>query len=115
LLAGLISLVRPLVTCLLGLIGYHWLEILHRCPSLLPDRQDQAFPYALSTFAPSGIRGVILAGFLAAVMSTVSALANAVATIFSLDVYRRFWRKHAGDAELIATGRISSGAALTLA
>ena len=64
---------------------------------------------------PSGIRGVILAGFLAAVMSTVSALANAVATIFSLDVYRRFWRKHAGDAELIATGRISCRAALTLA
>jgi len=46
--------VRPLVTCLLGLIVYHWLEILHRGPSLLPDRQDQAFPYALATFAPSG-------------------------------------------------------------
>ena len=102
--AGFINLTRPLVTCLLGLVVYHWLDILHRDPSLLPDRQDQAFPYALATFAPSGIRGVILAGFLAAVMSTVSALANAVATIFSLDVYRRFWRKQAGDAELITTG-----------
>ena len=113
--AGLINLVRPLVTCLLGLIVYHWLEILHRGPSLLPDRQDQAFPYALAVFAPSGVRGVILAGFFAAVMSTVSALANSVATIFSLDVYRRFWRPKAGDAELITTGRIAAGAALALA
>jgi SSS family solute:Na+ symporter len=113
--AGFINLVRPLVTCLLGLIVYHWIDIMHRGPSLLPDRQDQAFPYALATFAPSGVRGVILAGFFAAVMSTVSALANAVATIFSLDVYRRFWRKQAGDAELIITGRIAAGAALVLA
>jgi SSS family solute:Na+ symporter len=112
--AGFINLARPLVTCLLGLIVYHWLDILHRDPSLLPDKQDQTFPYALAVFAPSGIRGVILAGFFAAVMSTVSALANSVATIFSLDVYRRFWRKNAGDAELITTGRIAAGAALAL-
>src|SRR4030095_13000794 len=63
----------------------------------------------------SGIRGVVLAGFIAAVMSTVSALANAVATIFSLDVYRRFWRRNAGDRELIASGRIAAGAAMVLA
>lgn len=113
--AGFINLVRPLVTCLLGLIVYHWLDVLHRDPSLLPDHQDQAFPYALATFAPSGVRGIILAGFFAAVMSTVSALANSVSTIFSLDVYRRFWRKNAGDAELITTGRIAAGAALLLA
>jgi len=113
--AGFINLVRPLVTCLLGLVVYHWLDILHRDPSLLPDKQDQAFAYSLATFAPSGVRGIILAGFFAAVMSTVSALANSVATIFSLDVYRRFWRKEAGDAELIRTGRVAAGAALALA
>ena len=111
---GFINLIRPLVTCLLGLVVYHWLDILHEGPSLLPDRQDQAFPFALATFAPSGLRGVILAGFFAAVMSTVSALSNAVATIFSLDVYRRLWRPHATDAELIATGRLSAAAALVV-
>ncbi|MFO1497762.1 MAG: sodium/solute symporter [Verrucomicrobiota bacterium] len=113
--AGFINLLRPLVTCLLGLIVYHWLEIMHRGPSLLPDRQDQTFPYALAVFAPSGVRGVILAGFLAAVMSTVSALVNSVATIFSLDVYRRFWRTQADDRELITVGRLAAGAALGLA
>jgi solute:Na+ symporter, SSS family len=113
--AGFANLVRPLVTCLLGLVVYHWLDILHGGPSLLPDRQDEAFAYALAVFAPSGVRGIILAGFLAAVMSTVSALANSIATLFSLDVYRRFWRKDAGDAELIRTGRITGAVALALA
>src|SRR4029079_2509736 len=47
--AGFINLLRPMVTCLLGLVVYHWLDVLHHGPSLLPDRQDQAFPFALAT------------------------------------------------------------------
>lgn len=113
--AGFINLIRPLVTCLLGLVVYHWIEVLHRAPSLLPDRQDQAFPFALATFAPTGLRGIVLGGFLAAVMSTVSALANSIATIFSLDVYRRLLNPAASDRRLIAVGRIAGSAALLLA
>lgn len=112
--SGFINIIRPLVTCLLGLVVYHWLDVMEQGPSLLPDNQDKAFPLALQTFAPSGLRGVILAGFFAAVMSTVSALSNSIATIFSLDVYKKFWRKNAGDRELIITGQVSGGAALLI-
>ena len=110
--SGFINIIRPLVTCLLGLVVYHWLDVMHKGPSLLPDNQDRTFPLALELFAPSGLKGVILAGFFAAVMSTVSALANSIATIFSLDVYRKYLRKNAGDRELIITGQVSGGAAL---
>jgi solute:Na+ symporter, SSS family len=113
--AGFINLARPLVTCLLGLVVYHWIEKMGQAPTLLPDRQDQVFPFALKTFAPSGLRGVILAGFIAAVMSAVSALANSVGTIFSLDVYRRLLNPEADDRRLIRVGRIASGVALILA
>lgn len=113
--AGFINLLRPLVTCLLGLIVYHWIEKMGRAPSLLPDNQDLVFPFALEVFAPSGLRGIILAGFVAAVMSSSSALANAVGTVFSLDVYRRLVRGAANDRQLILAGRIASGAALFLA
>jgi solute:Na+ symporter, SSS family len=113
--AGFINLLRPLVTCFLGIIVYHWIEKMGKAPSLLPDQQDQVFPFALQVFAPSGLRGVILAGFVAAVMSSTSALANAVGTLFSLDVYRRLLRPKAGDRQLILAGRIASGAALVLA
>lgn len=113
--SGFINLVRPLVTCLLGLVVYHWLDVMKQGPSLLPDNQDRAFPMALELFAPSGLKGVILAGFFAAVMSSISALSNSVATIFSLDVYQRFWRKNAKDRELIITGQLSGGTALFIA
>jgi len=113
--AGFINLLRPLVTCFLGLIVYHWIEKMGKAPSLLPDNQDQVFPFALEVFAPSGLRGVILAGFVAAIMSATSALANAVGTMFSLDVYRRLFRPKADDRRLIGVGRIASAAALILA
>ncbi|WP_262249637.1 SLC5 family protein [Parapedobacter soli] len=113
--AGFIGIVLPVVTCLMGLVVYHWLDVMGRGESLLPDNYDKAFPLALETFAPSGVKGVVLAGFFAAIMSTVSALSNSISTIFSLDIYRNFWRKNAGNRELITTGQLSGGVALLIA
>jgi SSS family solute:Na+ symporter len=113
--AGFIGIALPIVTCLTGLIMYHWLDVMHSGPSLLPDKYDKAFPLALEAFAPSGLKGVILAGFFAAIMSSVSALSNSISTIFSLDIYRNFFRKNAGDREMIISGQISGGLALLIA
>ena len=113
--AGFINLIRPLVTCLIGLVVYHWLDVMHQGPSLLPDNQDRAFSLALETFAPSGLKGIILAGFFAAVMAAISSLSNSIATIFTLDVYRNFWRRKAGDKDLIIAGQVSGGIALLVA
>lgn len=113
--AGFIGIVLPIVTCLMGLVMYHWLDVMKRGPSLLPDNYDRVFPLALQTFAPSGVKGIILAGFFAAIMSSVSALSNSVSTIFSLDIYRTFLRKTAGDREMIISGQVSGAVALLLA
>ena len=45
----------------------------------------------------------------------MSALVNAIATLFSLDVYRRVIRINASDSELITAGRIAAGSALVVA
>jgi SSS family solute:Na+ symporter len=113
--AGFINLLRPLVTCFLGFIVYHWIEKMRKAPSFGPGEQDNTFPFALEVFAPPGLRGVVLAGFLAAVMSATSALTNSVATIFSLDVYRRVVNPEADDRRLILVGRLAAGAALFVA
>ncbi len=113
--AGFIGIVLPVVTCLIGLVVYHWLDVIGRGESLLPNDYDKAFPLALETFAPSGVKGIVLAGFFAAIMSSVSALSNSISTIFSLDIYRNFLRKNAGDRELITTGQLSGGVALLIA
>lgn len=112
--AGVINLMRPLVTCFLGLIVFHWTNVMHAAPPL--QNPDDAFPFALKYLAPNwGLRGIILAGFLAAVMSATSALANSTATIFSLDVYKRIFHPAADDARLVRVGRIATPVALAIA
>jgi SSS family solute:Na+ symporter len=112
--AGFINLLRPLVTCFLGFVVYYWIYHLKQHPPLAD--KDLAFPYALSNFAPQwGLRGIVLAGFLAAIMSAVSALANSTATIFSLDVYAKIINKKADDRSLVRVGRYASFAALFIA
>jgi SSS family solute:Na+ symporter len=111
--AGFVNLIRPTITCLLGLIVYHWLVVMHQGPPLT--NPDDAFSVALKAFAPTGLKGVILAGFLAAIMASISALVNSISTIFSLDVYKNYISKRAGDKKLIKVGRISGGSALLIA
>lgn len=112
--AGFINFLRPLVTCFLGLVVYHWIHVLREHPPL--ESPDLSFPFALREFAPAwGLRGIILAGFLAAVMSTISALANSTATIFALDVYRKLINPDASDARMVFVGRVASLVALVVA
>jgi len=87
---------------------------MHEAPPL--ENVDDTFPFALKTFAPQwGLRGIVLAGFLAAVMSTTSALTNATATIFSLDVYKKLINRQADDRQLVKAGRLAAGTALVAA
>ncbi|OHB59725.1 MAG: hypothetical protein A2Y12_14815 [Planctomycetes bacterium GWF2_42_9] len=111
--AGFINLFRPLVTCFLGLIVYHFIHVMKMAEPLA--NPDTTFPFALKAFAGTwGLKGIILAGFLAAVMSATSALANSTATIFSLDIYKRI-KKDATDKQMVRTGRMVSFLALTIA
>jgi SSS family solute:Na+ symporter len=113
--AGFINLFRPMVTCFLGLIVYHYMNVMHMAEPLSDTDLDKTFPFALKEFAGTwGLKGIILAGFLAAVMSATSALANSTATIFSLDIYKRI-KKNATDREMVWIGRWVSFLALAVA
>ena len=112
--AGFINFLRPLVTCFLGFVVYHWIHEMRQAEPL--DSVDQAFAFSLRYLAPEwGLRGVVLAGFIAAVMSTVSALANSTATIFSLDVYKKLLRPGASERAVVSVGRAASLASLLIA
>lgn len=108
--AGFVNLIRPTITCLLGLIVYHWLVVMRQGPPLT--NPDDAFAVALKAFAPSGLKGIVLGGFLAAIMASISSLVNSISTIFSLDVYKGYISKNAEDKTLVKAGRISGAAAL---
>ena len=50
---------------------------------------DQAFPLLASYLLPEGLRGLVLAGMLAALMSSLASLFNSTATLFTVDFYKR--------------------------
>jgi len=64
-----------------------------------------AFP--VKQFLPTGLVGLVLAGLASAIMSTLSAITNSSATIFTLDLYKAIFRPNASDKELHLMGRIS--------
>lgn len=113
-LASLINCFRPLVTCFLGLVVYHWIHVMHKAPPLT--NHDLAFTFALGNLAPVwGVRGIVLAGLLAAVMATLSALVNSTSTLFSTDIYKKVIRPSATDREMVRIGRLSAFVALLIA
>lgn len=70
----------------------------------LPD-PDQTFPYLVTHYLPTGLRGLILCALFASLMSTVDSLFNSIATLFSVDIYKKYINPDATDSQMVATGR----------
>jgi SSS family solute:Na+ symporter len=69
---------------------------------------DAAFPRLVADLLPGGLRSVFIAGFLAALMSSVDSYLNSAATILCHDLYKRFLRPAATEADLLRVGRITT-------
>lgn len=112
--AQFINFLRPIVTCFLGLVVYHWVHVMGKSPEL--KTPDLAFTFALGEFAPPwGVRGIVLAGLIAAVMAALSAQVNSASTMFANDLYTKLIRPNATDREMVRVGRIASFTVLLLA
>ena len=66
---------------------------------------DMAFPYIVNTYLPVGIKGIILCGLFASLMSTVDSTFNSLATLWSIDIYSKYINKKANDREKIKAGQ----------
>ena len=74
---------------------------------------DQALPALVQQVLPIGVRGLVVAGLLAALMSSLSSVFNSTSTLITWDLYRE-WKPGAGDRELVWVGRVAT-VALTIA
>ncbi len=68
---------------------------------------DQALPALVGALLPSGWRGVVVAGLLAALMSSLSSVFNSCSTLITWDVYRKL-RPNASERQLVWVGRVST-------
>jgi SSS family solute:Na+ symporter len=104
LLAGAIQLVLPLATCFPGMI-YAVIN-----PNL--KISDEAYPRVVATVVPAGLRGLVAAAILGAIMSTISGLVNSTATMVTLDIFRRWKGRELSEKRLIRFGMWAGGIAL---
>ena len=66
---------------------------------------DMAFPYLVDTYIPIGLKGIILCGLFASLMSTVDSTFNSIATLWSVDLYSGYLNTNATDTQKIQAGR----------
>ena len=104
LFAGGLQLLIPLATCFPGMI-YRVLN-----PGL--ENPDAAYPEVVAAVVPAGLRGLVVAAILSAIMSTVSGLVNSTSTMVTLDIVRRGRGRDWPEARLVRVGRWSGALAL---
>ncbi|MEZ4776855.1 MAG: sodium:solute symporter [Bacteroidia bacterium] len=71
------------------------------------DTPDQAFPTLMMTVLPSGLRGLVAAGLLAALMSSLASVFNSCSTLFTVDIYQKL-RPGTDDKKLVRVGQIAT-------
>jgi SSS family solute:Na+ symporter len=71
------------------------------------DAAQGAFPLLVAHILPPGIRGIVVAGLLAALMSSLAGVFNASSTLFTVDLYQKF-KPAASQSELVRMGRIAA-------
>jgi SSS family solute:Na+ symporter len=70
-------------------------------------RADHAFPEMVRVLLPVGVRGLVVAGFLAALMSSLSAVFNSCSTLITWDIYRKL-RPQASERQLVWVGKVAT-------
>ncbi|MEM0994468.1 MAG: sodium:solute symporter [Bacteroidota bacterium] len=68
---------------------------------------DQAFPSLMMAILPAGLRGLVAAGLMAALMSSLASVFNSCSTLFTVDIYKKI-RPLAEERQLVRVGRIAT-------
>jgi SSS family solute:Na+ symporter len=108
LFAGFLKILPVFLLVLPGIIAY----VLFR--DKIGSNSNETLPVLISQLIPTGLRGVISAAVLAALMSGVSAALNSSGTLVAVDIVKRI-RPRISDQRLVLVGRVSSVIILLLA
>ncbi len=71
------------------------------------DQPDKALPTLVGALLPSGLRGVVVAGLLAALMSSLSSVFNSCSTLITWDIYKKL-KPRASEKQLVWVGQVST-------
>ena len=103
LFAGFIKILPVFIFVLPGLLCFALIQQ-GKLPDELTDSAD-TYAFLIGHLLPAGLKGLVAAALLAALMGTVSGALNSLATLFSYDLYRRWW-PDTPEKKLVRIGRI---------
>jgi len=111
LFAGFIKILPVFLFVLPGVVGY---ALVRQGRLAAPESSADIYSVLINGLLPVGIKGIVAAALLAALMSTVSGALNSIATLFTLDIYKR-WRPGASERRLTYVGRLATFIAMLAA
>jgi len=112
--AGFLKLTIPFFSIATGVCAYYLLmnEATGQAAQSMVDdiAPDTVFPKLVTRFISPigfGLVGLIAAGVIGAILSSIDSMMNSAATIISVDIYKKYFRVNASDKELIVAGRVT--------
>jgi len=118
LFAAFLKLLMPVIVVLPGIAAYvlYKQNVFGFGSEMMPGGElnpDRAYPVLLNIL-PTGLKGLSFAALTAAVVASLAGKANSIATIFTLDIYKKVFNVGASEATLVRTGKIAVVVALLL-
>jgi SSS family solute:Na+ symporter len=116
LFAAFLKLLMPIIVCLPGIAAFALDksgalgDAMRQGGELNPDR---AYPTLLALL-PAGLKGVAFAALTAAVVASLAGKANSIATIFTLDIYKKHFNREASEQRMVWIGRLTVVAAMAI-
>lgn len=101
--AGFLKVLPLFIFVIPGVIAY----VLAKSGQLTLDTPDHALPVLVAALLPTGIRGLVVGGLLAALMSSLSSVFNSCSTLVTLDIYKKL-HPTASERRLVWVGQIST-------
>ena len=124
--AGFLKLIVPLIVVIPGIIAYVMFtqpagtavidgvtDVFNKTGGGVD--VDRAYPWLISTFIPTGLKGLVVAALSAAIVSSLASMLNSTATIFTMDLYKPYINKTASNKQLVRVGRLTVIIALAIA
>ena len=105
LFAGFIKLLMPVIVMLPGIAAFVLYKNGH-LPQLAGGSKDGAYS-AILGFLPTGLKGLSIAALTAAIVASLAGKANSISTIFTLDVYKKYFNKEADETKQVWIGRLT--------
>ncbi len=117
LFAAFLKLLMPVIVVLPGIAAYVLYKEGMFQQEMISDgsvNPDRAYPILLNLL-PVGLKGLSFAALTAAIVASLAGKANSIATIFTLDIYKKFFNASASEQNQVYVGRIAIVVAMALA